>query len=152
MTWGAIIGFVAGLVYVASNTHQGSALQLGESADVTEYVQTVRQRLMAHMNAEPPSFLPERPDTSARDDPRMETTGAGRPASTWALPATAIDLEQSDEDQEFADESTRPRQADGCQHEDHEGQPIGRHAVDQATIRLDVARMHAVIDDADNEE
>ena len=45
-----------------------------------------------------------------------------------------------------------PGQADRGQHEHHEHDGIDRHAVDEAAIARDLARVHAVVDDADAQE
>ena len=54
--------------------------------------------------------------------------------------------------QELADEAGGARQADIGHGEDHEGEGVERHAVDEAAIGGDLAGVHAVVDDADAEE
>ena len=63
-----------------------------------------------------------------------------------------VDLEGADQRQELADEAGGAGQADIGQREHHEGGRVERHAVDQAAIGRDLARMHAVVDHADAEE
>ena len=54
--------------------------------------------------------------------------------------------------QEFPDEAAGSRQSDIGQREHHERQGIERHAVDEAAIGRDLARMEPVIDDPDAQE
>src|SRR5262245_10196062 len=63
-----------------------------------------------------------------------------------------IHPESADEGQELADEARGPRQSHIGEREHHEGRGIERHAVDEAAVGGDLARMHAVVDHADAQE
>ena len=63
-----------------------------------------------------------------------------------------VDLERADQRQELADEAGGAGQPDIGQREHHEHQRVERHAVDEPAIGGDLARVHAVVDDADAEE
>ena len=70
-----------------------------------------------------------------------------------AKAATAgVDPEGADQRQELADEAGGAGQPHIGEREDHEHHGVERHAVDQPAIGGDLARMHAVVDDADAQE
>ena len=60
--------------------------------------------------------------------------------------------EGAEQRQELADEAGRAGQADIGHGEDHEGDRVERHPVDEAAIGGDLAGVHAVVDHADAEE
>src|SRR6185312_3505523 len=65
---------------------------------------------------------------------------------------TGVDAERADQRQELADEARGARQPDIAERKHQEHKRIDRHAVDQPAIGRDLARMHAVVDDADTQE
>src|SRR5262245_20325602 len=75
----------------------------------------------------------DRPGGSERRHPRIYPEGA-------------------DQREELADEARGSRQSYIGEREHHEGRGVERHAVDEAAIGGDLARMHAVVDHADAQE
>src|SRR5262245_19055872 len=63
-----------------------------------------------------------------------------------------IHPEGADQRQELADEARGSRQSHIGEREQHEGRGVERHAVDEPAIGGDLARMHAVVNDADAQE
>ncbi len=63
-----------------------------------------------------------------------------------------IGAEGAEQRQELADETAGARQADVGHGEQHEDHGIDRHALDEAVVEGDLARVHAVVDDADTQE
>src|SRR6185312_14488822 len=63
-----------------------------------------------------------------------------------------IDAEGASKTQELANEARRSWQPDIGEREHHEAERVDRHAVGKTAERRDLARVHAVVNDADAEE
>src|SRR5690606_16302015 len=97
------------------------------------------------------AFLGQRPEDDAAIEPqrvgrRQDDAGGGEECDP------GVDPEHAKQGQELADEAGSARQADIGHGEDQERDRIFRHVVDEAAIGVDLAGVHAVVDDADAQE
>ena len=118
-----------------------------------QHDQRIEDRLLARREVEQAlqAFLGQRAEDHPAVEPervggRQDHAGGGEERHP------GVDPEDAEQRQELADEAGGAGQADIGHGEDHEDDGIFRHVVDQPAIGGDLARVHAVVDDADAQE
>ena len=94
-------------------------------------------------------------DQSAEDHPAIQPEHVGRAqdhAGCGEQRDPGVHLEHPDDHHDLADEAGGPGQTDRGEHEQHEHRGIDRHALGEAAVGRDLARVDAVVDHADHHE